>query len=1156
MLDAESRGPTPMELPVRPAALEDAAVAVWRESITLPTHLPAPPDRHPAYLHRRVYQGSSGRVFPLLFHDRIATEAEDVAWEAVHLENEWLRVVLLPALGGRIHVARDRARGYDIFYTNPVVKPALVGLAGPWIAGGVEFNWPQHHRPATFLPTDVEVEHEPDGAVTVWCSDHDPFARMKGMHGVRLRPSSAVLEVRARLYNRSEQPQTFLWWANVAARVHADYQSFFPRDVTVVADHARRAVTSFPASDRPYYGVDYPARHDVVATAAGGVEVRGDRLDWYRNIPVPTSYMCLGSREGFFGGYDHAARAGFVHVADTAVAVGKKQWTWGDADFGHAWDRNLADDGASYVELMAGVFTDNQPDFSHLAPGETKVFTHAWYPLHDVGPVHAATTAAAVRVDVVERPGDAGGLVARVGVVLTAERTGCELVLTAGGSGVVARHTADGGPGRPVLVDLPLDHAQAAEPLELVVTSRGDELVRWSSVVPPADGTTTAATEPAAPAQVGSVEELALVGAHLEQYRHATRSPEPYWREALRRDPGHLASSAGLAQRALRRGRPADAEALLRPAVTRLTAWNANPADTTVLYLLGLALEEQGRRDEAYELFARASWTRQWRAAAGYRMARLDAVAGRDDVALLRLQDVLRAEPEHLQARALTVVVLRRTGEHMQADDLARETLVLDPLDWWTRHLLGLPLAADAQTCVDVALEHAGVGELDAALDALDAAQQREADRAAGQPAASPLIAYHRAHLLSRLGREQEALQAARSAQDCDETWCFPVRRQDAAVLQEAITSDPRDARAPALLGHWLYAQDRHADAVEAWRTSVERGGDDPVTWRNLGLAAHDHAGDLEAARTAYDRARAAAPRDARLLYESDQLDVRRGATARERLRQLEAHRDLVDTRDDLCVQLAQLLLSAGRLEEARTLLLSRRFQPWEGGEGEVLRAWERLCRLQVRRSSRGGDLPPVDGAAAAAADLVRAALDPPSSLGEARHPLASTAELHLLLGDALASAGNQEGAREAWGRAAGQRGDFQAMATEEHSEATAFRVRALRRLARDNEAAELLERLRAHVDRLEGATSGVDYFATSLPSLLLFAEEVGVARRRRVAFLRAQLDVLDGRPGRAAERLEALLQEDPSFLDAMDLATALHEERDRRSGSELEEIA
>ena len=224
-------GASRIELPPVPSELRGDAVACWAEPLVIDTYMPLAPDSKPAFFEQRVYQGSTGAVFPLPFHERVSQEKEPHAWTAVHLENEWLRVVVLPELGGRIHIGYDKVAGYDFFYRNNVIKPALVGLAGPWISGGVEFNWPQHHRPATFLPTDFEIEHEDDGSVTVWCSDHDPFTRMKGMHGIRLRPDSAAIEARVRLYNRTEETQTFLWWANVAAAVDDHYQAFFPTDV-------------------------------------------------------------------------------------------------------------------------------------------------------------------------------------------------------------------------------------------------------------------------------------------------------------------------------------------------------------------------------------------------------------------------------------------------------------------------------------------------------------------------------------------------------------------------------------------------------------------------------------------------------------------------------------------------------------------------------------------------------------------------------------------------------------------------------------------------------------------------------------------------------------------------------------------------------------
>ena len=384
-----------IELPAAPdelrSALAEGRPVAWSEPLEILTYPAAEPSVYPMYLDHRVYQGSSGKVYPLPFTEAVSDSAEMRTWQAVHLENRYLRLVVLPELGGRIHIGYDKTTDYDFFYRNNVIKPALVGLAGPWVSGGVEFNWPQHHRPATMLPVESTIEHGSDGSVTVWCADHDPFARMAGQHGVRVRPDSSVVEVVVRLHNRTSERQSFLWWANVAARVHDDYQSFFPEDVRYVADHARRAITAFPRADRSYYGVDYPA---LAAEHPGA-----DRIDFYRNIPVPTSYMIVDSKEDFFGGYDHARNAGFVHWAERRLSPGKKQWTWGDADFGRAWDAQLTDDDGPYVELMAGVYTDNQPDFSWLLPGETKVFSQYWFPIPGIGAAHQATPDAAVHVE-------------------------------------------------------------------------------------------------------------------------------------------------------------------------------------------------------------------------------------------------------------------------------------------------------------------------------------------------------------------------------------------------------------------------------------------------------------------------------------------------------------------------------------------------------------------------------------------------------------------------------------------------------------------------------------------------------------------------------------------------------------------------------------
>ena len=592
------------------------AVAVREDTIVLPTYLPAAPDKNPMFLEKRVYQGSSGKVYPLPFTDRIAEKPVDRKWKAVWIENEYLRVLVMPEIGGRIHAIQDKTNGHDLIYRQHVIKPALVGLAGPWISGGIEFNWPQHHRPATFLPVDFEIEQHADGSKTIWCSDHDPMCRMKGMHGVCLRPGKAYLELKVRAYNRTPYVQTFLWWANVATRVHEAYQSFFPPDVYYVADHARRSMSEYPLAKGFYYGVNYGerGRKGIPASEAPSQFVpphclnnsalrtphpalphyAPNDLSFYANIPIPCSYMCMGSKEDFFGGYDYAAQAGIIHIANHHISPGKKQWTWGNQEFGYAWDRNLTerdaqDEFGPYIEIMAGVYTDNQPDFSFLQPGETKTWSQYWYPVQKIGPAQHANLDAAVSLRSRRRqPGEIA-----LGVAVTRKCSAAKIQLTAKGKTLFSV-TCELAPGAPFTKEIRLPLGIAETGLQLrVADARGRELISYApkrrvrgEVPPPA-------TEPPAPQDIASPDELYITGLHLEQYRHATRCPTLYWREALRRDPGDARCNNAMGLWHLRRGEFGDAEKHFRKAIERLTRRNANPRDGEPYYNLGLCLRHR-----------------------------------------------------------------------------------------------------------------------------------------------------------------------------------------------------------------------------------------------------------------------------------------------------------------------------------------------------------------------------------------------------------------------------------------------------------------------------------------------------------------------------------------------------------------------------------
>jgi len=598
------------------------------------------------FLEKRVYQGSSGVVYPHPVIDRIIDERYDAQYTAVFLENRYLKIMLLPEIGGRVQMALDKTNGYHFVYYNRVIKPALVGLAGPWISGGIEFNWPQHHRPSTFDPLDWRIDENPDGSRSVWCSEIERMFNTKGMAGFTLYPNRAYLEIRAQLYNRTAEPQTFLWWANPAVHVNDEYQSVFPPDVHAVMDHGKRDVSTFPIATGTYYKVDYGAM--------GGVDISR-----YKNIPVPTSYMAYHSDFDFMGDYDHGAQAGMIHVANHHLVPGKKQWTWGSGEFGKMWDRQLTDEDGPYIELMCGAYTDNQPDFSWIMPGEEKAFTQVFMPYQKIGPACNASKDVVLHLET--GPRDEGGLVdlCEIGVYVSAPRTITAQLCR--GSETLFEHSADLAPEHVLIETVTLPEPRRPQELTLrVLDENGAELLSFTPLPETKPDIPTPASPARPPAEIESNEELFLNGLHLEQYRHATYPPEPYYLEALRRDPLDARCNNAMGLLLYRRGRFAEAETYFRAAIQRQTLRNPNSYDGEPYYNLGLSLKMQGRYAEAKDAFYKSVWNAAWQAAGYFELARLACRAGNYEEAFDLVEQSLRRNTANHRARHLKIALLRR----------------------------------------------------------------------------------------------------------------------------------------------------------------------------------------------------------------------------------------------------------------------------------------------------------------------------------------------------------------------------------------------------------------------------------------------------------------------------------------------------------------
>lgn len=211
------------------------SVKVSVSKVSIPTYTEPEREELPMFAENRVHQRSSGNPYPNKIVLKVNREQKvDKEYTLIKLENEYLELQILPEIGGKIYAAKDKTNGYDFFYKNHVIKPALIGALGSWISGGLEFNWPFHHRASSFMPTDYEIEKLPGGGVVVWVSEHDPTDRMKGMVGIVLNPGESIFETRVKLSNITPLRHSFLWWENVAVPSNKNYEIFFPHDVSHV----------------------------------------------------------------------------------------------------------------------------------------------------------------------------------------------------------------------------------------------------------------------------------------------------------------------------------------------------------------------------------------------------------------------------------------------------------------------------------------------------------------------------------------------------------------------------------------------------------------------------------------------------------------------------------------------------------------------------------------------------------------------------------------------------------------------------------------------------------------------------------------------------------------------------------------------------------
>ena len=864
--------------------------------VTIPTYPDAKKIEYPMFAENRNHQGTSGDPYP----NKVVTqtdrsERKDREYDMVVMENDYVVLEILPEIGGKIFSALDKSTGYDYFYKQHVIKPALIGALGSWISGGIEFNWPFHHRPSGSMPVDYIIRENPDGSVECILSEHEPMERTKGTVSVILRPDATYLETRVSLYNRTSSEKSFLFWQNAAVPVNKDYQIFFPKDVTYVNYHYLKSRTTYPiAGSGVYNGINMDPPRDI---------------SWHKNTVPATSYFACASDYDFFGGYDHGKRCGVVHIGDHHLSPGKKMWSWGYTQLAKSWENALTDTDGQYAELMAGSYSDNQPDFSWIEAYETKNFSQFWYPITKIGTPDYADLNLALKID-----RENGCLNIQSTKVIKGAR-----INMSSEKGTVLIKDCDLSPVKPLsfVVD------SIPELVEITVTEGENVISSYTEKVQDGYKMPEPITDMPIAADMKDTEELYLAGMHVLQYKDPTIKPDAYFLEALKRNPSHAPSLLGMAKYELSRHDLDSAEYYVKRAIDKLTRFNTRLRSGEAYYTYARILEAKGSLKEAYDYYFKAAWANDCAQKSLTRIAVLDLRNCDPVKARKHALEALERGNKNSLAKAVLYMALKEKGDIKGADELAERTLEKDPLDHLMRtvsgagDLFGLMNSCPVQTSLDIASDLMDMGRCGDALDLFTKLYEYKKD----DPNA--ILLYALAYFMRLNGKDgrDEILKKARNARIGN---TFPVRPLEIKILRDAF-SDEDDPYARMLLGCLLYDKRYYKEAAELFSNSSL-----VHSRRDLAVAYYSHLGRQEEALEIMKALTEECPDDEELLHETVLLMDRMGTDPREKISLIESHEY---SREDIIKELAKAYNQLMMPDRALDILLSREFISCEGGE-------------------------------------------------------------------------------------------------------------------------------------------------------------------------------------------------------------------------------
>jgi tetratricopeptide (TPR) repeat protein len=962
--------------------------------------------------------------YTILDWESRARKPVPVEYESLVLENEYLRVEFLPELGGRIWSARDKVANREIFYHPTVIKPGRYNQRGGWPVGNLELYGPYDAHMLTW-PGEAwswAVRRHPDGDATVVLSHIDHFFRNKISLEVTLHPGKAYLETTLRLHNKNMLPNRYLIWTNAGVATTEGSRFVYPMTKTI--GHVSSAIGVWPIID----GVD---------------------LSWNKNNKNMLGVFGLDIYDNFMSIYDYQADYGTICYTNRLLARGMKTWTFGSGLTALRQMATYTDNDGLYMETQSGRFIwDGNYEF--IDPGKTDGWTEYWFGAGKLGGLTTATRDVAVNLEVpLQRPGKA-----KLALTATGSFPGAVLELYAGDQKVWSQiqDLVFGGIFR---TEFALSTDSNDKVLRLQVCSKDGRSLLDHKIYPDGSHPDAVYASDSIPRKFGPLETLHAEEAYQkglghEKFGEMNDAIEAY-KAALARDPLFSPVHLRLGLLALDRFQEEKAVEHFEKVLER------DPTNGDAHYYLGVVYSELNKRPEARRHYYRLLPSSGKFERRDYGLGVLALSEGDRCEACHKLSAAAALTPQDLSVRQAYAYLLRKEGRSVAAENERKAILELDPTNALARAeqlfagetsqqgsqlhsdvggkavQSSVPALAGADDneglalvpeLLDRACAHHPQGYLELATEYLRLAAWEEAGRvldrgiesarSAGE-APYPLLLYYRAFADMQMGDKEAARRFVDLARRQDlKLEIFPFRSEDLKVLKLALKINPADANAAVMLGDILYSRDHRDEAVEIWRLAGQRDPKHFFALRDLGMAMLVE-GKQQEGLELLTRASDLRPDHMATTMLVANINARLGNTQAAR-RVFEKALQAQPQNDQVLEKLASLEAQLGNDSRALELLTAHTFEPTHLSYSllHLYRGVRLMLALEAARESKFSD----------ALAQVRAAAQPPSSLGV--DDFATIKSSRLLMFEALLAQarGDSSGAMAAWRAAAGSLDD------------------------------------------------------------------------------------------------------------------------------------